>query len=98
MVFGFCEEDKKILKEFKPCEKIHLNPNQICIEPNGIFVNVFEQWFRTDALYVDGEGIYFTNAQTEDWSIYWKCPSCGHVNGPLDSRCQNKECPTRKKK
>lgn len=97
MGHGFCEEGRKAHNEFKQCEKMYVNPDQVSIEPNGIFVNVQEKWFMAEALYADTNGIYFTSASSSDWSIYWKCPYCGYINGPLDNRCQNKDCPSRKK-
>ncbi len=85
---GFCED-------FSPCEKNYVHPSQIHIEPNGIFIHVYGRWFKTEALYMDAGGPYFTNALQDDWSIYWKCPRCGFLNGPLDNRCKNPNCPSK---
>ena len=71
-------------------ERVYVQPHQILIEPNGIFVNISNQWFATESVSVDLEGIYVNNlAQEENVRLQWRCGKCGAINGPFDFRCQN---------
>ena len=86
---GFCNER----------EKIYIQPNQISIATDGIFVHLDNQWIPTETLHADANGIYITNDLRDErkW-IDWICPHCKTINGPLDFRCKNPNCPSNKKK
>jgi len=50
---------------FIPCEKIYVLPEQIFIDHHEILVKVNDQWFSTESLYSDIEGIYIQTLSPE---------------------------------
>lgn len=70
-------------------QKIYVDPNQVTIAPEGIFVQLGNDWIATDAVYHDSSGCYISGVSNE-WSFYWTCPECGHENSPFNRSCE--EC------
>ena len=70
------------------CEKIYLDPNQVAITEDGIFCLLNNQWMATEAVHYDAAGLFITNA-SEEWSIRWTCPKCGHRNSVIRNACEN---------
>ncbi len=68
-------------------KKIYLQPEQITLTQDGIFVYIGNQWSSTDTLQSDAEGIYISQDE-RDW-LQWKCPRCGYINSSVtDSHCR----------
>jgi hypothetical protein len=68
-------------------KKIYVQPEQITLTQDGIFVYLENQWISTDILQVDAEGIYVSQDE-RDW-FHWKCPSCQYINSSVtDSHCR----------
>jgi hypothetical protein len=82
--YGFCDCE----------EKVYVQPNQISITPNAIFINILDRWFATETLCVDSGGVYVTSASKDGYApLKWKCPYCGWIGGITDSYCKNPKCP-----
>jgi hypothetical protein len=80
--YGFCEEQKRN-------EKIYIQPNQIHIESNGIFIKLFDEWIMTDSLSVDVNGVYVDHSlRGERIHINWVCPKCSHENAWWRNSCE----------
>lgn len=80
--------------------KIYLAPQDICINEEGIFIALQGDLVNVTTLFSDESGIYVLDSSAphiRNWRT-WKCRHCGWVNSFLDNRCQNPDCPTRKKK
>ena len=75
---GYCSEGSKI----------YVEPNQIAISEHGIFVNVDNAWFATEAIHADAAGIYTTELVDSNKYTEWICRYCRHVNSWLINACQ----------
>lgn len=61
-------------KRFMPCPKTYIQPDQISISENAIFVQIHDVIIQTESLSSDEQGIYFANAYDEDCGLMqWKC-------------------------
>ena len=74
--------------KFVPCEKIYVQPDQVAITNEGIFLQLNEEWVPTEAIQYDASGIFVTSISSE-WSFRWTCPKCGYENGPFSRKCGN---------
>jgi hypothetical protein len=74
---------------FENCEKTYVIPDQLLIIQNGIFVKFNNEWFQTETLFTDRQGLYIQNLRKDPCpSGYNECPKC--------SRCVSEErafCP-----
>ena len=52
-------------KEFRTAEKIYIAPEQLGVTPDGIFIEMNDDWIQVNAIYSDHYGIYFTRAALE---------------------------------
>ncbi len=68
------------------CEKLYLQPDQIAINEEGIFIQLGGEWMITNAIHRDGTGLYVSTAHDEG-TFSWECRVCHRKNGPLDSKC-----------
>lgn len=77
-------------KEFLPCDKVYIVKDQLFFSENSIFVNVENEWVETDAIKIDGHGLYFSSFSTHQLNIdfKWKCPKCDYRNYPWANTCK----------
>ena len=69
-VFGCC---------FEPCEKTYVSQENTAITGKGIFVKFNEQWFQTESLLSDAEGIFVRNLSPNGYGCpdpYNACRNC----------------------
>lgn len=92
-IYAYSNEEIK----FIPCKNVYVDPNQIYMGVEGLFVNVHDTWIQTEGIHNDAQGYYFNSARADEWSLKWTCPYCKTENGILNSYCKNVDCPTRKK-
>jgi hypothetical protein len=65
---------------FEPCEKMYIAEEQAAITKKGIFVKLGEQWFQTEALFSDGNGVFIQNLNPSAYGCpdpYNACRNCG---------------------
>lgn len=74
--------------KFISCEKIYVQPNQIAICQEGIFIQHNDEWIATEAVHYDASGIFVTHV-SDEWSRYWTCAKCGHNNSAWRNTCAN---------
>ncbi len=64
---------------FEPCEKTYVNQHSTAVTGKGIFVKINEQWFQTEALFSDGEGVFIRNLNPSGYGCpdpYNACRNC----------------------
>ena len=69
---GCCPEGKEI-------QKVYVSPQQLGISSEGVFVNLDNQWVKTDSLFSDEHGIYIQNLWPQEDGCregYVPCRSC----------------------
>ncbi len=76
------------LPKFESSEKIYLQPEQISISENGIFVNIANAWFAIAAICHDAKGIYVDEARVGIEYFTWECRYCHFVNPWYVNACQ----------
>lgn len=74
--------------ELTKSEKWYVQPNQIAITEEGIFISMDDEWINADAIHRDHTGLYITKAEDE-WSTKWECPKCHHSNSAWRNTCYN---------
>jgi len=67
-------------------DKLYVQPNQITLSEEGIFVYLENAWHAAESVHADEQGIYITTLQDKTWN--WKCPKCGHNNSWLVNKCE----------
>ena len=92
--FAHAQQEDRTAAKFVSCEKFYVQPNQISMTQDGIFILNEDTWIMTDAIHHDGSRLYISS-MSEEWSFSWECPICHHINGPFDKSCQ--ECGYRAK-
>jgi len=68
-------------------QKIYVDLSQINVVPEGIFVQLGNDWKTIDAIYHDASGYFFTGPS--EWSFIWTCPNCGEENAIFRTECKN---------
>jgi len=81
------------------CAKQYVDPSQLTICNDGIFVNIDYNLIRVNNIEFDTKGVSFSQIDsnsTRSGITYWICPACGYRNSVLSNRCENPAgCPTR---
>ncbi len=65
-----CPQD---ITNFIPCPKTYVNPEQIDLRENGIFVLVNDVILQTEGLRTDAQGIYIMTVRDGCGPSQWKC-------------------------
>jgi len=78
--YGNCAEETRL----EACEKVYVQPDQISITGDGIFVYVGNVWLAAKALHADAAGV-FARGPDVDWT--WTCP-CGEENSVFRASCK----------
>ncbi|HKZ00410.1 MAG TPA: hypothetical protein VJ112_04525 [Rhabdochlamydiaceae bacterium] len=74
-------ENPKPPKQNESCEKIYVDPSQVNIRENQIWVMMENQPFKTQAIFSDGKGIFIRDYYTGDCQDgFWQCRTCGACN------------------
>ncbi|MEN9654440.1 MAG: hypothetical protein RL235_552 [Chlamydiota bacterium] len=60
-------------KDVSKTRKIYVQPSQVQIENNHIFVQIHHQWVPTRSIHSDATGVYVE----EYWGEPWLCGNCG---------------------
>jgi len=80
--YGDCAEERRL----ESCEKVYVQPGQISITGEGIFVYVSNEWLAAEALHADALGVY----AKAKWM--WICSVCGYENSCCKPVCQECGC------
>ncbi len=86
--FAHAQREDGTAATFVLCEKFYIQPNQINVTQDGIFILNEDIWIMTDAVHHDGSRLYISSL-SEEWSFKWECPKCGYENGPFTRSCEN---------
>jgi hypothetical protein len=78
---GYCEELEN--------EKIYLQPDQIHIESDGIFVKLSDQWVKVESINLDANGLHVKGPSSEAASFSWICPIPKITQKLADRRVQS---------
>lgn len=70
--------------ESEESDKIYLNPGQIVVSENNIYLELDNQWVPVKAVLVDKRGVY-----TKPCFLAWDCSSCGWPNNSRALVCAN---------
>lgn len=82
------KDHSNLSSKFVPCEKIYVQPDQIAITNEGIFIKHNNEWIPTGSIQYDASGLFISNT-SDEWSIRWFCPKCGHSNAAWRNTCEN---------
>lgn len=81
-------------------QKFYISYPNIVFESTNIYVQVKDEWFKTNALKSDEQGFYVSQkdivscgARISSVPKKWQCPYCYHWWN-IGEKCQNKDCPT----
>lgn len=67
-------------------QKIYVQPAQIVINDQGIFVYVENEWISAESISIDSYGMY---AQCSNPDLRtWRCTRCNFINAYWDDYCQ----------
>ncbi len=76
-------------EEIIPCEKTYVNPDQVQLSEQALFVNIGDVWVQPTAIQVDANGLffnaYFNNVMPDE---VWQC-KCRFWNKPWAEYCKN---------
>lgn len=67
---------------------MYVQPDQIAITHEGIFLQLYDEWIPTEALHYDTSGLFITN-MSDEWSVHWTCSVCGYSNSLWRNTCKN---------
>lgn len=67
-------------------QKIYVQPAQIVIEVQGIFVHIESEWISVESIGIDSYGLYAKYSNPDLRS--WRCTRCNFINAYWDDYCQ----------
>lgn len=65
-------------------EKVYINPSDIAITDQGIFVYQYGAWSPVQALFSDELGVFACDTQS-----YWECSHCGKCVSVVRNYCHS---------
>ena len=77
--FAYANIAQDPTNSFQPCVKTYVLPEQLGMTSDGIFIKFDDQWFQTEGLHSDAEGIFIKNLRRSECGEkhYVPCRNCG---------------------